>query len=661
MKILLPLILTSIAYSQTPQQLFLQSPPPPAINTGNTTIVGNLGNSTYYYWVIANYPQGVVLPTGSIKVVQAPTTLNSSNYVKVTWNGLANVTYYSVLKTLTPAIPVGVCTCLVVDNLTNSTYNDQSSSLGIYVVPTGIAGANGTIGIDMSTYYLPKSQFKIPVGDNIPSNFITLGINNVQGGGPVTNIKVGGTRGTSYAVGDTGTINDFCGTLNYIVDAIGVGGTVTSLHLTNTAPNVPTTCSNNSNAATTVSTGSGSGTLRVQVYAPELLLPSASSCKRCITEVTDATGPSDCTTGGSFGNVSVCYSDGVIWRPVGGGGTSPTCGTIVVCNNQANTYSPGSRLQDFGNDPILSKGQTTIGPDTTAPYNGPWALVNGVPNGDPIGVTTPLEIQAGAPFVPSDNTLRSTEILNTTYNPGLDFNASYGYGGLSSLTRWISNKDFIILAVPADYRYPPRTALEAGEFAVKQSGSGTIGAMTSVFANPYIDGTGTVTLMKGVDCYQDIVNTGHVVTGGCFWAGGNNNWGGTFDNAFAFRSDDMNGMATLSYYDWWDSQGVRATKEDNSFNAVGQAITSLYNPQVTKYVPGTADFEAAVVARWNTNVVEIGAVSGGTGTLRPTSIIGASVQAIGGSANTVVCWGADGKTLGFATVAEITAGTCHTP
>jgi hypothetical protein len=31
----------------------------------------------------------------------------------------------------------------------------------------------------------------------------------------------------------------------------------------------------------------------------------------------------------------------------------------------------------------------------------------------------------------------------------------------------------------------------------------------------------------------------------------------------------------------------------------------------------------------------------------------------GGSASTVVCWKSDGITLGYATVAEITAGTCH--
>lgn len=41
-------------------------------------------------------------------------------------------------------------------------------------------------------------------------------------------------------------------------------------------------------------------------------------------------------------------------------------------------------------------------------------------------------------------------------------------------------------------------------------------------------------------------------------------------------------------------------------------------------------------------------------------IAGYGVQInVGGSANTVMCWKADGKTPGYATVAEITSGTCH--
>jgi hypothetical protein len=37
----------------------------------------------------------------------------------------------------------------------------------------------------------------------------------------------------------------------------------------------------------------------------------------------------------------------------------------------------------------------------------------------------------------------------------------------------------------------------------------------------------------------------------------------------------------------------------------------------------------------------------------------AGIVSAGGSASRVACWKSDGKSLGYATVAEITAGTCH--
>ena len=43
----------------------------------------------------------------------------------------------------------------------------------------------------------------------------------------------------------------------------------------------------------------------------------------------------------------------------------------------------------------------------------------------------------------------------------------------------------------------------------------------------------------------------------------------------------------------------------------------------------------------------------------PIYLNGSAVEASGGSASSVVCWKSDGKTLGYATVAEITSGTCH--
>jgi hypothetical protein len=50
---------------------------------------------------------------------------------------------------------------------------------------------------------------------------------------------------------------------------------------------------------------------------------------------------------------------------------------------------------------------------------------------------------------------------------------------------------------------------------------------------------------------------------------------------------------------------------------------------------------------------------GGDFAARTVTISGTLGVVTGGSANTVVCWKTDGKTLGYATVAEITAGTCH--
>ena len=49
----------------------------------------------------------------------------------------------------------------------------------------------------------------------------------------------------------------------------------------------------------------------------------------------------------------------------------------------------------------------------------------------------------------------------------------------------------------------------------------------------------------------------------------------------------------------------------------------------------------------------------GAGTLSLKQVLGGTLSAGGGSPLVVSCWKADGRTLGYATVAEITAGTCH--
>jgi len=98
-------------------------------------------------------------------------------------------------------------------------------------------------------------------------------------------------------------------------------------------------------------------------------------------------------------------------------------------------------------------------------------------------------------------------------------------------------------------------------------------------------------------------------------------------NMFGFYNSDLGVSGSANrYYEWHDSRGVRRTKEDSTFNSVGQAIEALYNPQFTKYTPGATNFERVVLGQWNSNVAEIGAEAGGTGTLRDVRVIGNALR-----------------------------------
>lgn len=100
---------------------------------------------------------------------------------------------------------------------------------------------------------------------------------------------------------------------------------------------------------------------------------------------------------------------------------------------------------------------------------------------------------------------------------------------------------------------------------------------------------------------------------------------GSVTNWFGYYSTDLSGVATNTYYSWFDSQGVRRVKEDSSVDGVGQAIEALYNPRFTKYTPGATDYERIILGEWKNNVAEIGTEAGGTGTLRSLDLIGPSV------------------------------------
>lgn len=87
--------------------------------------------------------------------------------------------------------------------------------------------------------------------------------------------------------------------------------------------------------------------------------------------------------------------------------------------------------------------------------------------------------------------------------------------------------------------------------------------------------------------------------------------------------------ATNAYYNWNDSRGVYAIKEEFS-----QAVPRLYNPLFTKYTPGAVDYER-IIERFGitdtygtSNNAYFGAEAGGTGTLRALNLLGNGISAM---------------------------------
>jgi hypothetical protein len=79
-----------------------------------------------------------------------------------------------------------------------------------------------------------------------------------------------------------------------------------------------------------------------------------------------------------------------------------------------------------------------------------------------------------------------------------------------------------------------------------------------------------------------------------------------------------------------------------------------------------ADSNGLFIASDTANKAVVVAAANGAGVLTTSAIFTATGGEVtgtwaanGGSGGSVVCWKPDGKTLGYATVAEITAGTCH--
>lgn len=151
--IALVLLLVSIGLGQTGQfsTIKFTAPAPSPISLGSLSanVIGTPGSTTYYYWVVANYPIGQSNLAGPVIVTTANTTLSGTNYVQINFNP-NGATSYAVLRTTTNVAPTnGTATNAVITNSTGSPVNDQSNSLISFTL---------NIKIDISTNLILDNQ-----------------------------------------------------------------------------------------------------------------------------------------------------------------------------------------------------------------------------------------------------------------------------------------------------------------------------------------------------------------------------------------------------------------------------------------------------------------------------------------------------------------------
>src|ERR1035437_8262691 len=182
------------ANNNNPSMVLLGADGPGAGSGVGTTVVGNVGGNTLYYWVVPVYPIGQGKISQQVVVGNAPGVLSLTNYVRVSWNKVPTATAYYLLRTTTPDIP-STCTCKVTGPSNISTVNDQGGALTSFTYsPAGNAIA--TILLDNQNYAVPTLLATPAFGGGSGMVYPGAGVANSSGA----------AWGASYTVG-TGNNN----------------------------------------------------------------------------------------------------------------------------------------------------------------------------------------------------------------------------------------------------------------------------------------------------------------------------------------------------------------------------------------------------------------------------------------------------------------------
>ena len=168
---------------------------PAPVPGASIALVGQPGQTTWYFWASANYQLGsVVSYLGSVS--NAPNTLSGSNYISIIPTGYpGGVLTVDILATTGPLAPVGACNCAIATGLTSGGANFQSNTLSSY-----------------SVSILNPQAFNLRLTNEVTgTGAVSLVLRNAYTGALICNLSTGCGGGTP--AGATGT------------QLVGVGGT----------------------------------------------------------------------------------------------------------------------------------------------------------------------------------------------------------------------------------------------------------------------------------------------------------------------------------------------------------------------------------------------------------------------------------------------------
>lgn len=199
--------------------------------TGNSptliaSVAGTAGTTTAYYVLIAKFTGGSI-PSNIVTVSNAPSTLDSTNFVSFVWLPVAGVTGYDLLKLTSASLPTTTATVALHASLSATTTAsvDQGTSLSSYTLAAAPTGATATITLNSRDYKSPQVEFSGPSSMGLANNgkaALTTNVHRVKTDATATGVTLAAAAIVNgvYLHAPTGAVNDTTDTAANIVAAL---------------------------------------------------------------------------------------------------------------------------------------------------------------------------------------------------------------------------------------------------------------------------------------------------------------------------------------------------------------------------------------------------------------------------------------------------------